>query len=195
MKTLYLHGEAEAQFGGPFELDVASPAEALRALCMQLEGFTEMLRDGAWHVIRGALDRQQCDAAAEDTVMCLGSDREIHLLPAIQGAGSGGGPLSIILGVVLVAVAYFFPPAAPYAMGLYAAGAGLIVGGLIQMSMKMPGADTNTGESVDSRSSFLFTGPKNTSTQGPAIPRGYGRCRSGSTVISAGLTAEDLPDA
>ena len=71
------------------------------------------------------------------------------------------------------------------------AGAGMILGGIIQMTTKIPGADTNT-ESTDNRASFLFTGPKNQSTQGVTIPRGYGRCRTGSIVVYVGLYAEEM---
>ena len=186
MKTLYLHGYPETKFGGPFTLDVASPREAMMALAMQLEGFAEMIRDGAWHILRGPLEAGD-DDDAERLDMELGGVEEIHLMPAITGAGNGG-VFSIILGIAAIIAAPF---TGGWSLGFYAAGAGLIVGGLIQMSIKMPGADTNT-ESTDDRASFLFNGPRNQSTQGVAIPRGYGRARVGSIVISAGLYAEDV---
>lgn len=185
MKTIHLHGIA-AQFGGPYELDVRCPREGIRALAVQLPGFLQMITDGAWHVIRGPLEGQD-DDDDEKLSMDLGEYTEFHLLPAVSGAGNGGG-LSIILGIAAIIAAPF---TGGYSLGFYAAGAGLLVGGLIQMSIKIPGADTNT-ESTDDRASFLFSGPKNQSTQGVAIPRGYGKCRAGSIVISAGLYAEEI---
>ena len=188
MKTLYLHGSA-AQFGDKFELDVKTPREFLHALGMQIPGFREMIRAGAWHILRGPLELEQ-DDDEESLDVSLGTVTEIHVMPAIQGAGGGnGGMLSIILGVVAIIAAPFSGGAST---ALYFAGAGLIVGGIVQMTMKIPGADTGQNESADSRASFLFSGPKNGSTQGVAIPRGYGRCRSGSIVISAGLFAERI---
>lgn len=186
MKTIKLYGYAEERFGGPFTLDVASPREAMVALSVQLEGFAEMIRDGAWHILRGPLDAAD-DDDAERLSMELGSLEEVHLMPAIAGAGNGGA-FSIILGIAAIIAAPF---TGGWSLGFYAAGAGLIVGGLIQMSIKIPGADTNT-ESVDDRASFLFSGPKNQSSQGVAIPRGYGRVRTGSIVVSAGLYAEKI---
>lgn len=186
MKTIYLHGELERQFGGPFTFDVQHPREACRALC-QLKGFREVFTEGAWHLLRGPVELQ--DSVSEDALEFNAGESEIHIMPAISGAGNGGG-LSMVLGVVALAAATFFTGG--IAAGLYAAGAGLLVGGIIQATMKVPGADTDTNTSED-RSSFLFNGVKNTSNQGVAIPRGYGRMWCGSIVISAGLFAEDIP--
>lgn len=187
MKTLYLHGYA-AQFGESFEMDVRDPGEMFRALSLQIPGFEKMMREGEWHVLRGPMDQGNDDD--HDTLhLALGDETEFHLLPAIRGAGGGnGGIFSIILGIVAIIAAPFTGGAST---AFYFAGAGLIVGGIIQMTMKIPGADTNGGRE-ENKSSFLFSGPKNQSTQGVAIPRGYGRCRVGSIVISAGLYAERL---
>lgn len=183
MKTLYLHGKA-AEFGDSFELDASNPAEMVHALCMQLPGFQTMVESGNWHVIRGPLDKQ--DADDEDRLLLSLSEREeVHLVPAIAGAG-GNGIVQIIIGIVLVVVGFFTSNP-----GLMMAGAGMILGGIIQMTTKIPGADTNT-EETDNRASFLFTGPKNQSSQGVTIPRGYGRCRCGSVVVSVGLYAEAM---
>lgn len=187
MKTLYLHSYA-AKFGESFEMDVRDPAEMLRALCLQIPGFEQMLRDGAWHVLRGPIAKGN-DDDGDSLHVALGNETEFHLIPAIQGAGGGnGGMFSIILGIIAIIAAPFTGGAST---AFYFAGAGLIVGGIIQMTMKIPGADTS-GEREDNKASFLFAGPKNQSTQGVAIPRGYGRCRCGSIVISAGLYAERL---
>jgi len=188
MKTLYLHGSA-AQFGEKFELDVRSPREFLHALALQIPGFREMIREGEWHILRGPMELED-DDDEESIDVALGDVTEVHLMPAIRGAGGGnGGIFSIILGIVAIVAAPF---TGGMSTALYFAGAGLIVGGIIQMTMKIPGASTTTGESADSKASFLFSGPKNGSTQGVAIPRGYGRCRSGSIVVSAGLFAERI---
>lgn len=184
MKTFYLHGYA-ARFGSSFELDVDSPAEGLKALFVMLPGFREMFVDGAWHVLRGPLENRD-DDDVESLDLSLGDITEFHLVPAVKGAGNGGG-LSVVLGVIAIVVSTVLTGG--LATAFLAAGIGMVVGGIIQMTMKIPGVDTNT-ESTDNKASFLFSGPKNQSTQGVAIPRGYGRCRVGSVVISAGLYAE-----
>lgn len=189
MKTLYLHDCLADEFGGPFTLEVESPREALHALATQIPGFAERVREGAWHIFNGSVQEGN-DITEDDLEMAVGSENEIHIMSAISGAGGGnGGIFSIVLGIVAIVAAPF---TGGLSMGFYAAGVGLIVGGLIQMSIKIPGADTTGSESADQRASFLFNGPKNTSVQGSTIPRGYGRCWSGSLVISAGLYAEEI---
>lgn len=183
MKTIYLHGKA-TEFGESFELDARNPAEMVHALCLQLPGFQALIEAGNWHVIRGPLDKQDADDE-ERLLLSLAEREEVHLVPAIQGSG-GNGMIQTIIGLVLVVVG--FVTAQPT---IIMAGAGMMLGGIIQMTTKIPGADTNT-EATDNRASFLFSGPKNQSSQGVTIPRGYGRCRCGSIVVSVGLYAEAM---
>jgi predicted phage tail protein len=44
LRKIVLHGRLGKRFGRSFMLDVASPAEALRALVLQLRGFRMRLR-------------------------------------------------------------------------------------------------------------------------------------------------------
>lgn len=189
MKTLHLYGHMKEKYGASFDLDVTSPAEAVRALSVQLPGFGEDIRAGNWHVLRGALDDQEA-LDADGVVVALGLDREVHLLPAVEGSGNGG--LMAVVGVVLF-VAGFFVGGSTWGPAMMAMGAGMAVGGIVTMTMKLPtGTDPTVGDSVDQRASFLFNGPTNTSSQGVAVPRGYGRLRVGSIVISASVQAEEL---
>jgi predicted phage tail protein len=188
MKTIYLHGSV-AQFGEKFELDIKTPREALHALAVQLPEFAKMVREGEWFIFRGPLEREE-DDNEESLDIALGEVQEMHLMPAVRGAGGGnGGMFSIILGIVAIIAAPFTGGAS---LAMYAAGAGLIIGGLIQMTMKIPGVSDTSSGSADSKASFLFAGPRNQSSQGVAIPRGYGRTRTGSIVVSAGLYAERI---
>lgn len=190
MKTLHLYGRLKEQYGETFELDVVTPAEAVRALCVQLPGFEEEIRSGSWHILRGPLEAQD-SLDEEGLLFSLGGDDQVHLLPAVAGANSGA--LSVVVGAVLVAVGVFtFGATSAWGVALIASGAGMAVGGIIQMTTKMPGTDVAASESADQRPSFLFNGPTNTSSQGLAVPRGYGRVRCGSIVVSAALYSEEL---
>jgi predicted phage tail protein len=190
MKTLYLHGFLKEKYGASFELDVATPAEAVRALAVQLPGFEDDVKAGNWHVLRGPLDQEEA-MDAEGITVTLGREKEIHLMPAVEGAGNGG--LMAVLGVILIVAGYFTMGASVnIGIAMMAGGAGMALGGIIQMTMKLPGADSSVQESVDARASFLFNGPTNTSSQGVAVPRGYGRVRVGSVVASAALYSEEL---
>lgn len=190
MKTIHLYGQLAEKYGKSFNLDVKTPAEAVKALHTQIPGFRQDIEAGNWHILRGDLAANDCDDE-ERLRMEMGDTRDIHIMPAISGAGNGS--MNIIIGIILIVVGYLtFGTTSAVGMAMIAGGAGMVVGGIIQMTMKIPGADTDTSDS-DDKSSFLFSGPKNTSTQGVAIPRGYGRVRCGSIVVSAGLYAEALP--
>lgn len=188
MITVYFHGLLK-QFGAEFKVDVKNPAEAVKAIATQVPGLEKVIRDGKWHVLRGKLEDQ--DDVGEDSLhLGFGEQREMHLMPAIEGSGSG--TMQVILGVVLIVAGVFtFGATSAIGLAMIAGGAGLMVGGLVMMSMKPPKAQ-KAQEPVDQMASFLFNKPTNSSTQGVAIPRGYGRMRVGSVVVSTSLTSEEL---
>lgn len=186
MKTIILHGSLAEQFGERFEMDVRNPAEAVRALMSQLKGFADVIKKGAWHLFRGEVKKGN-DLGKSDLEMGVGREREIHIMPAIQGAG-GNGVFQTILGVVLIAVGVFVPGA----QGLIAVGAGLALGGVAQMLTGVTSTGDYEESQADERSSFLFDGPTNTSTQGLPVPLIYGTMLTGSAVVSAGMTTEQL---
>lgn len=192
MITVYFHGLLK-KYGEKFTLEVRNPAEAVRLLCIQIPGLESTIKKGNWHVLRGRLDEQ--DSVSEEALTLeFGNQNEMHLMPAVEGAGSGGGWLSVIVGVVLVAVGVFsFGASTGPGLALIAGGAGLAVGGIVMLTTKMPSAELNR-ESVDSKSSFLLNKPTNSSTQGVSVPRGYGRCRVGSVQVSVSVVAEDIKE-
>lgn len=195
MKTLNLYGSMQDKYPGVFKMEVATPAEAIRAMCIQIPGFEDDIKAGNWRLVRG-------DLAANDEIneegmqMTLGNQNELHLIPVIEGANSGVG--MIIVGIVMIVAAFFTGGASIAAWGtmsvaLAAAGVGMAVGGIIAATTKMPGVAESTNSSKESdQASFLFDGPTNQSKQGGAVPRGYGRLLVGSIVVSAGLYAEPM---
>lgn len=196
MREIILHGSLGAHFGERFSLDVRDPAEAVRALGIQLPGFREAIEADNWHVIRGPLeDGDSLDEGG--LTVSLGNQNEIHILPAIEGAGDGAG--KVIGGIALVGAAMFIPGGAALAgIALQPAVAGLgismALGGVSQMLAPTPQSGYEERESPDQRPSFLFDGPVNTSTQGLPVPVVYGRIKTGSVVVSAGMTAEELDE-
>jgi predicted phage tail protein len=185
MKQIILHGSL-AHFGERFSLDVRDPAEAVRALTTQIKGFREAVEAGSWHVIRGPLEDGE-SLNEEGLTVGLGNQNEIHILPIAEGAGDG--ILQTIAGAALIAVSFFAGPLQPF---LFNAGVGLALGGVAQMLAPSPDSNYDDRESPDQRPSFLFDGPVNTSTQGLPVPVVYGRIKTGSVVVSAGMTSEEL---
>lgn len=191
MKTLYLYGAMREKYGASFTLDVKTSQEAVRALAFQLPEFEQDVLAGKWHILRGKLEDQHSQDS-EGIQMGLGHDQEIHLLPVIEGANQ---VLMIVVGIVIFVAGLFSGGTAWAAYGplMMGAGAGLALGGIVAMTMKAPtGTDATAGEGAEDKPSFLFNGPTNTSTQGGGVPRGYGRIRSGSIVISAALYSENI---
>ncbi|MGQ7245509.1 hypothetical protein ACUN9V_18875 [Salinicola sp. V024] len=199
MREIHLHGSLGDRFGGPFSLEVRDPAEAVRALSCQIDGFKDALLEGQWQVIRGSLDGGAEDDA--DTLeLALGAKRELHILPSIGGAKSGAG--KAILGVAMVGAAFAtggLSLAGTAALGISSstlaiAGGALALTGVSTMlaSTAQTGSYENSAN-VDERPSFLFDGPVNNSAQGLAVPVIYGEINTGSIVASAGMSVEQLP--
>ena len=185
MITVHLYGVLAKKFGKSFKFDAATPAEVVQALSSQLAGFRDVVREGNWAVIRGEVAPDNA-IGEEDLELRFGEDKEMHLMPEAEGRNNG--VFQFIIGVILVVIGVLNIWNA--GAGAIAAGIGMMVGGIIAMTTKMPSVDTEA--KVDGRQSFLFDGASNISAQGVAVPRGYGRMRVGSVVVSAGLYSEEI---
>ena len=183
MKTIHLYGVLREKFGDSYALDVRDAKEAIRFLMAQIDGFKEELEKGDWHIIKGDLDSGDA-IAEEDADISLGNTTDIHLVPSIEGAG---GIIDIVSGVTMIAWSV--------ATGNWAgikSGWNKVTGGFTELIGGNKVADYSGRSSTDERPSFLFDGATNTSTQGLPVPVIYGRVKTGSVVVSAGLSAEKL---
>lgn len=196
MKTIKLLGELGKNFGKEFKLDVKTPIEAFRALCVNFPSLEKHLiesekRGVGYRIIVGTQDQK-----LEELTNPSGK-QTIKIVPVLMGAG-GNGSLQIILGVAIIALMWWNPMgwaaggsmiAAGYAMG-----ASLVIGGTVQMLTPMQNQSSqDLNNSPDNKPSYTFNGAVNTSAQGYPVPVGYGRMIVGSAVISAGIVAEELP--
>lgn len=182
MKTIKLYGDMGKKFGREFQLDVNSPAEAVRALCVQVKGFRAYLHahaKDAYKVFVGGRN-------SSDELLSPCSDKEIiRIAPVVQGAGAVG---RIVLGAVIMFFAWWNPLGWAAAGALMAMGASMALGGVVQLLSPTPNTDSGMGsEAVENRPSYNFNGPVNTTAQGHPVQLAYGRVVCGSAVISAGL--------
>ena len=164
MLDVHLHGAlARLLPDGSIALDVATPAEAVHALTVLIPEFEAALRESEHYRVTVG------DAPITEAELTLnvGAQREMHLYPEAAGAAD---PISgwLIAAVVLSLVA------AAYAV------------------ISIPDiADYGERDAADSRASHLFDGAVNTEAQGGPVPLIYGGpIRVGSTVVSAGISAE-----
>jgi len=206
MRKVHLHGRLKKLFGGPFDLEVATAGEAIRALNVNFPGkFMDALKEGSYEVIRG--DKKDGDRLDLEDVNTfnLGS-ADLHIVPVVEGSrsqGKGGGILKAILGVALIGAAIFFSGGA---LATPIMGGGGMLGGMTYGHMAMLGvALTLAGVSqilspaedpsdeTKKDDSFSFSGPGNAYSQGNPVPLIYGEVITGSVLISGGLDIEDIP--
>jgi predicted phage tail protein len=198
IRTIYLDGALGAKYGTQFELEVDTIPEAVRALSMQLKGLKEDIESGSFFISRGSLD-----IGAEMLGVTLGNTKEVRITPVLEGSKNSGVG-KVIIGVLIIAAAFFTAGASLAAMGAVSVmgvsmtsvamyGLAIAVGGIAQMLAPTPNVGDYGSREKDEKQSFLFNGAANTVEQGGAVPLIYGtKIRTGSVVISAGLSVEQI---
>ena len=118
MRTVHLYGKLADEFGPSFNLDVATPAEAVRALSANFgHRFLSMIRAGEWHVVAGdSLDEGDDFGTSEEMLFFGLGKSDLHIAPAMRGSGKGGF-FQVVLGIALVATAFFMAPPTIGALG------------------------------------------------------------------------------
>lgn len=184
LREIRLYGVLGREFGRVFRLAVATPGEAVHALRAVLPGFERVFlgRDGraAYHVFVG---RKVCRRSLTKEELCepLGAADPIMFVPVIAGA-KRAGTAQVILGAVIFAVSAYFNFAPGMSLGL-----SLMLGGAIQLLSPQ----TKKEPTMNARSS-IFDGPINNAEQGGPVPVRYGRAMVGSTVVSQGISTQQL---
>lgn len=186
MITVCLHGGL-SEYGRRFNLHVASPAEAVRALLTQLPNLREILQSGVYQV---RFNRQDLSEAELETEFQQSGSGILHIVPRIQGAGKFG---QIIAGIVLIVAAFWtggWSLAGMSALGsaMLSAGVGLVLGGVAQLLAKTPKLDLEQRGQKAGRNT-AFSNLDNTSAQGQPVPLCYGRAYCGSRVVSQGVVS------
>lgn len=194
MIRLHFYGAMAKSYGSHIDLDAATPREAITALSFQIPGYREYVSEREWHIILGKFDRKNKkgnDITEDELDLMLGDIQEVHLVPKIAGSGKA---FNFIAGAVLFVVGAVaaFGYGQAWGSNLMWMGGSMMLGGLVQMTTKIPKAENIATEPEDKRASFLYNGPINSSTQGAAISRGYGKMLIGSTVVSGMVYAEQL---
>lgn len=189
IRTVRLYGKLGARFGRRFELAVASPAEAIQALCVLLAGFRRELLESKDKGVSYAVFVGKRNLAKDELELPPGRG-EIRIAPVLVGS-KRGGILQTIIGAVLVVVgavvSYF---GGGLGAPLMKFGAAMMLGGVIQMLSPQP-AGLSARDSPENGASYNFNGAVNTSAQGNPVPLLYGEMIVGSAVISGGIFTED----
>ena len=207
MKVVKVYGALRKRLGQcRFEFDVATPAQAIKALCVNFPGLDKWLIDSEQDGVgyRVAVSKEKITEQDISPLLMPFSDREVFsITPVIAGAGRGTG--RILAGVALIATAIitqggslafsggFTATSAAFGAKLAAAGANLgvflVLSGVAQAISPQPGLDSTLDESVQLES-FTFSNIVNTQRQGMPVPIAYGRLFVGSAVLSSGLDVD-----
>ena len=213
MKVVKVYGPLRKYLGQcRFEFVADTPAQAMKALCVNFPGLAQWLLDReaegmAFRVTRG---RDKITNEAPEGLVLPWSEREVFsIAPVIVGAGRGAG--QILVGIALIALSFgaatliagaalsgalsgtALQIAAFAANAGITMGAGLVLVGIAQLISPMPSmGGLTSGKEAARLESFSFSGIVNTSKQGMAVPICYGRAFVGSAVISSGLDVDQV---
>jgi predicted phage tail protein len=200
MKVVKVYGALRKKLGQcRFQFDVDTPAQALKALCVNFPGLEKWLMDSEADGMnfRVTVGRDKITQESAEGLVLPWSEREVFsITPVIVGAGQGVG--QVLAGIGFIALAFLTGGATIGLLGLAAPiavstvlggiGASLILGGVAQMISPQPNMGALTsGREAARLESFTFSGIVNTSKQGLPVPVAYGRPFVGSAVISSGL--------
>ena len=211
MVTIRLLGEAGRRFGRRFQLAVKTPAEALRALCVQIPELRRYLLDSGEKGINWRVVTDNALGLDEDQLLWPMSKRMV-LAPIPAGRGAVG---KIIAGVALVALSFVTFGATLGLLGagtigltalsapLAGIGLSLIFGGVAQLltpTPKMPNVGGSVGGGATSGrnreeqlNSFTFDKSNANALQGEVVPVLYGERIIGSLpVLSFGLELQNF---
>ena len=189
LKTIKLYGILAKKFGKEFHLAVDNTREAMRALCVQVQGFEHFMLHAHEQGLEFAVFQDDQNIGETELDMST-SAKVIKVVPKVKGAG-GNGVLQTILGAVMVvvgAVAMYFGQ--PWGANLVGAGIGMMIGGVAMMLMpKIENQDQNQDGNKANKG---FGSAVTTVAQGNPVPVLYGQREVGGFIASAGQYPEDL---
>ncbi|WP_409300500.1 tail assembly protein [Pseudomonas sp. KCJK8993] len=191
MTTIRLYGQLR-QFGRSFRMAVRTPAEAVKALCVQIPGFERFLSSAKSRGVEFAVFRGKTNLAEKE--LKFTGEGDIRIAPVITGSKRGGA-LQTIVGAVLIVVGLVitggtFGAGAPFGSALIMMGGSMVLGGVIQMLSPQQGG-LKQSASPENMPSYAFGSAKNTTASGNPVPICIGERRWGGAIISASIYAED----
>ena len=202
MKVVKVYGALRKRLGQcRFELEAATPAQALKALCVNFPGLDKWIidseQDGVGYRVMVGKERVADDLSPLEMPW---SEKEVFsITPVVAGAGGVG---RVLLGAALITVAVLNPALGTtlgtttifgttfglVSAGIGAIGAGMVLTGVADIISPQPSLDSTLDEAVQLES-FTFSNVVNTSRQGLPVPIAYGRVFVGSSIITSGLDA------
>ena len=196
MKVVKVYGALRKRLGRcRFEFDVNTPAQAIKALCVNFPGLDKWLIDSEQDGVgyRVTISKEKVTEENVAPLLLPFSDKEVFSITPVV-AGAGRGPFQILAGLALIAVSIAVPAAAfglTSMLGVGLAGGSLLLQGIAQAISPQPDlSGLDDGPDAAKLESFSFSNVVNTGRQGLPVPIAYGRVFVGSQVISSGLDTD-----
>ena len=211
MKVIKVYGELKKRIGqSRLELDVATPAEAVKALCANFSGLQKWIidseKDGVAYKVK--VGKEQIGEDNIETLHYPWSEREVFsITPVLMGAGKGGwgkvlvGGLLIGAAVLTGGTSLAFTGAGfglasgatmttALSIGIFAGNLGIYMAlqGVAEMLSPAP----DVPEEAETLENYAFSGVANVARVGTPVPIAYGRLFVGSSVISSGLDVDQV---
>ncbi len=194
LTTIRLYGALGARFGRVHRLAVQTSAEAVKALCINLDGLESYLMNAQKNGMTFAVFRGKRNIGAQDFKE-LGGDSDIRIAPVMEGAKKAGmfqtilGAVMVVAGIVVSGLSAGW--ASPVGGAMISAGIGMAAGGIYQMLSPQP-KGLQGRDDPDNKPSYAFGGAVNTLAMGNPVALLYGEREIGGAIISAGIVAEDI---
>ena len=213
MKVVKVYGALRKKLGQcRFEFEAATPAQAIKALCINFPGLEKWLidseKEGVGYRVAIGKERVTDDLSP---LLTPWSEKEVFsITPVIAGAGRGFGMIAAGLGLVALAlvtggaavslgITGFAPTTGTLAAATFgtklAIAAGTLGLGLTFMGIAQaisPQPDVPEFDESAQLESFSFSNVVNTSRQGLPVPIAYGRVFVGSAIISSGTDVDEV---
>ena len=213
MKVVKVYGALRKKLGQcRFEFEAATPAQAIKALCINFPGLEKWLidseKDGVGYRVTIGKERVTNDLSP---LLTPWSEKEVFsITPVIAGAGRGVGMIAAGLGLVALAlvtggaavslgITGFSTTTGTLAAATFgtklAIAAGTIGIGLTFMGIAQaisPQPDVPDFDESAQLESFSFSNVVNTSRQGLPVPIAYGRVFAGAAIISSGTDVDEV---
>jgi len=189
--TVKLGGVLGKKFGRVYELELSGFKDAMSALCNMKPGFEKFMRTADERGLVFAVFIDGRNVGKDELGLRSGSPRVIRIMPVIQGSKQAG-MFQTLLGVVLIVAGVFSGgTTSGLGMAMIAAGAGVALGGVVQMLSPTPTTATGADNDDGNNPSYGFGSAVTTVAQGNPYPLLYGEREIGGAIESGGIYIQD----
>ncbi|MGI3453158.1 tail assembly protein, partial [Citrobacter arsenatis] len=171
LTTIRLYGALGARFGRVHKLAVQTSAEAVKALCINLDGLESYLMNAKKNGMTFAVFRGKRNIGVQDFQELAGNS-DIRIAPVMEGAKKAGifqtilGAVMVVAGIVVTGLSYGW--ASPVGGAMISAGIGMMAGGIYQMLSPQP-KGLQGRDDPDNKPSYAFGSSVNTLAMGNPV--------------------------